>query len=254
MTNSHPPRKTPGCRRPFLQSLCLLPRGIDVLVEQFECQTQEEFLANYSDVASRWAEPEKLEEFNQLLLKNIVVRDFEVKTRLRNGKTKWFSLFVRYDDSNSLVIGFTLDITDRKRAEEELEQYRNHLEEIVRVRTGELLLARDAANAANQAKSIFLANMSHEIRTPMNAVLGFAQLLGRDATLSPTAHARVATIMKSGEHLLSIINDILEMSQIEAGRVEVHPEPLDSRSRCKCPSSPYFSPGRPSGIAGTRWS
>jgi CheY-like chemotaxis protein/anti-sigma regulatory factor (Ser/Thr protein kinase) len=74
---------------------------------------------------------------------------------------------------------------------------------------------------------MFLANMSHEIRTPMNAVLGFAQLLERDPSLSPLARNKVATIMKSGEHLLSIINDILEMSRIEAGRVEIRTEPID---------------------------
>jgi signal transduction histidine kinase/ActR/RegA family two-component response regulator len=113
---------------------------------------------------------------------------------------------------------------------EELECHREHLETLVEERTSELLLARDAANAANQAKSMFLANTSHEIRTPMNAVLGFAQLLERDPCLSPPARNKVATIMKSGEHLLAIINDILEMSRIEAGRVEVRAESVDLHS------------------------
>jgi PAS domain S-box-containing protein len=119
------------------------------------------------------------------------------------------------------------DITDRKNAEQELERYSNHLEVMIEERTSELLLARDAADAANQAKSMFLANMSHEIRTPMNAVLGFAQLLERDPSLSLAARDKVATIMKSGDHLLAIINDILEMSRIEAGRVEMRSESVD---------------------------
>ena len=132
------------------------------------------------------------------------------------------------------VLGIGRDITELKRSEEELARHREHLEVLVKERTAQLevamtnlSLARDAANAANQAKSMFLANMSHEIRTPMNAVLGFAQLLQRDPSLSPQARNKVATILKSGEHLLSIINDILEMSRIEAGRVEMRPQIFD---------------------------
>jgi len=116
---------------------------------------------------------------------------------------------------------------EQVKAAEELERHRDNLELLVKERTAELRIARDAAEAANQAKSMFLANMSHEIRTPMNAVLGFAQLLERDSSLKPTARSKVTTILKSGEHLLSIINDILEMSRIEAGRVEMRPESVD---------------------------
>jgi signal transduction histidine kinase/CheY-like chemotaxis protein len=87
--------------------------------------------------------------------------------------------------------------------------------------------ARKQAESANRSKSLFLANMSHEIRTPMNAILGFAQLLDRDPSLSPQARNKVSTIMRSGEHLLSIINDVLEMSRIEAGRTELRPQPMD---------------------------
>jgi len=126
------------------------------------------------------------------------------------------------------------EINERKHAEAEIAKLNTELEQRVTERTAQLeiaitdlSLARDAADAANRAKSMFLANMSHEIRTPMNAVLGFAQLLERDHSLSAVARNMVATIMKSGEHLLSIINDILEMSRIEAGRIEVRTQPLD---------------------------
>jgi PAS domain S-box-containing protein len=78
--------------------------------------------------------------------------------------------------------------------------------------------AKDAADEANRSKSIFLANMSHEIRTPMNAILGFAQLMQREPDLSLKSREHLDIINRSGEHLLSLINDILEMSKIEAGR------------------------------------
>lgn len=96
-------------------------------------------------------------------------------------------------------------------------------------KVAELARAKEVAETANRAKSVFLANTSHEIKTPMNAILGFAQILGRDPCLSAVARDEVATIKKSGEHLLAIINDILEMSRLEAGRIEIHVETFDPR-------------------------
>jgi PAS domain S-box-containing protein len=90
-----------------------------------------------------------------------------------------------------------------------------------------LMVAKEAAEAANRAKSIFLANMSHELRTPLNAILGFAQLMERDATLSPTQQEALSTINHSGKHLLNLINDVLEMSKIEAGRIVLSVETFD---------------------------
>jgi two-component system sensor histidine kinase/response regulator len=84
--------------------------------------------------------------------------------------------------------------------------------------------ASTAANAANLAKSEFLANMSHELRTPLNAILGFAQLMHRDPTLSGDYQNYLAIISRSGEHLLELINDVLEMSKIEAGRIALNLE------------------------------
>lgn len=82
-----------------------------------------------------------------------------------------------------------------------------------------LRVAKEAAETANRSKSAFLANMSHELRTPLNAILGFAQLMERDTTLSDKLRDWLSTINRSGEHLLNLINDVLEMSKIEAGRI-----------------------------------
>ncbi len=108
----------------------------------------------------------------------------------------------------------------------QLERERLRLEELVARRTQELATARDVAEEASRAKSRFLANMSHELRTPLNGILGFAQLLAREPEQSDRNRERLRVIGSSGDHLLGLINDVLDLARVEAGRVELRPAPF----------------------------
>jgi len=115
----------------------------------------------------------------------------------------------------------------RKLAEIKLQDYQLHLEELVQARTTELLKAKNAAEAANIAKSTFIATMSHELRTPLNAVLGFSELMSQDEAATEIQKNSLNIINRSGAHLLSMINDVLDISKIEAGHFELDSDDFD---------------------------
>jgi PAS domain S-box-containing protein len=138
-----------------------------------------------------------------------------------SGVDGWMTMvctpFRSSQDESDGGIAIIEDITERKKAQTELEQYRHHLEELVAERTAALSVAKEAAETANIAKSAFIANMSHEIRTPLNAITGMAHLVRRSGVTQHQAE-RLEKIDAAGQHLLEIINAILDLSKIEAGK------------------------------------
>src|SRR5207253_3114208 len=184
------------------------PRGIITDVnKQMEaltgCTRDELIGAPFKDY---FTDPERAEAGIKLVLGESKLTDYELTARNRDGKETVVSYnattFHDRDRKLQGVFAAARDVTERKRYEQSLQQ-------------------------ANRAKSVFLANMSHEIRTPMNAILGFSQLMLRDQDVTPRQCQYLGTINRSGEHLLALINDILEMSKIEAGRTTLNLSTFD---------------------------
>ena len=150
--------------------------------------------------------------------------ELEIQARRSGGDTFWAHYCCEaIRDSRDRIVGLrgtVQDITERKQAQNELDLYRNDLEALVSSRTLELEQARDAAESANRAKSDFLATMSHELRTPINAVIGLTRLLG-DSPMGQRQRDHADKILLSAEALQILIDNILDFSRIEAGKLQL---------------------------------
>lgn len=153
----------------------------------------------------------------------------EYEVRKKDGST--ISVEVGGAAFGKYLFAIGRDITKRKRAEMELQEHRSHLESLVGKRTAELAVAKERAESADRLKSAFLATMSHELRTPLNSIIGFTSIILQELSgpLNDEQKEYMEMVQNSSRHLLDLINDILDISKIEAGQLEISEESFDMR-------------------------
>lgn len=174
----------------------------------------------------REEDPNLFENFSRVALSGIPER-FEVYLK---SLQMWLDFSVYSTEKEHFVTVFDV-ITERKKAEEALKNYRLYLETEVKNRTAELEAAKERAESADRLKSAFLATMSHELRTPLNSIIGFSGILlqERAGQLNEEQKKQLGMVLTSGRHLLSLINDILDLSKIEAGQMTLNFETFNIR-------------------------
>ncbi len=177
-------------------------------------ETPEELIRGMNDIAHQlYVDRGRRAEFLRSIAEQDQLTDFESEMRRRDGTTMWVSESVRVvRDAQGKVShfeGVAVDVTQQHEAARVLQA------------------AKEAADAASRAKSYFLASVSHELRTPLNGILGYTQILRRDPALGEKQREGVRVIHESAEHLLALINDVLDLSKIEAGRIELQVSDFD---------------------------
>lgn len=199
-------------------------------IETLSGHPADDFIQNQKRSFASIIHPDDVGLVERLVQKAIIRQDkivLEYRIIHADGSIRWVYEQGQgiYDEYQNLLWldGVIIDLTDRKKAEEELARHRDHLQEMVDDRTREIKAALEQADKANAAKSEFLAKMSHELRTPLNAIIGFSEMLQDEAEeehddsyIDP-----LKRISKAGYHLLDLINDILDLSKVEAGKMEL---------------------------------
>jgi PAS domain S-box-containing protein len=202
--------------------------------------TQQELLGMHAyDLKPEYSEAGFRMLISTLLSGELPSLNFETIHVHKNGQQIPVDIFLQYvttGNEQSSFVAIVRDITERTYVENELEGYRGVLETLVDERTSELSAARDEAERSSHAKSEFLSRMSHELRTPLNAILGFGQMLELDeADFNETQNENVQEILRAGEHLLALISDVLDLSKIESGKLDISMENVqinDLLSQC----------------------
>jgi len=206
-------------------------------LKMYRTKNKEEIYGNLQ----RTLLPETILSFKEELIAIAENRRYfttESKDQVAGGEIIDISISWTVDSSienYTRVIVSLIDITDRKRAEKIINEYAIEMERRVEERTSELVHLNKELEYANRAKSEFLANMSHELRTPLNSILGFSETLleKKRGSLTEKQEQYISLIYSSGEHLLSLINDVLEVSKIEAGKLDVHPDFISIKEVCE---------------------
>ena len=180
----------------------------------------------YSDLLGYSPEEMKQVTFQEFTYPDDIAAELANIRRLTSGESAEFNMEKRCCRKDGSLIWCNLTVSPTWKAGEADERHIAIVEDITARKQAEEALqeAKEAAEAANRAKSIFLANMSHELRTPLNAILGFSEMIARDPATPEPIQEKIEIINRSGDHLLAMINDVLNLSKIEAGRMELEPQ------------------------------